>query len=129
MALLASHPLDEDLPWAILLAGSGSLGDQALMVLHDSVRDDARILGRMEEFAMSGENIDDRLTILDEDTILHAAQRGEAAAHELHEPSAAVVAAIRDVYLLDSSPISLSYSVVALILEFLVAPAASARLA
>jgi hypothetical protein len=115
MALFTVHPVENEAPWAILLAGSGSSSDQALLILHDNVRDDAHILGRMLEVALSGETIDDRVTILDEDTLLHAAQRGEAAAHEFHEPSPAVFAALRDVYLLDSSPLSMSYSVVALI--------------
>ena len=129
MAFSTLHHLEDELPWAILLAGSGSSSDQALLVLHDNVRDDAHILWRMQEFALSGETIEDRVTVLDEDIILRAAQRGEAAAQDLHEPSSAVGAALRDVYILDSSPLSMSYSVVALILEFLIAPATSVRLA
>jgi hypothetical protein len=122
MASAVPQPLEDALPWAILLTGSGSSSDQGLLVLHAHVRDDANIFVRMLVFALSGETTDERFTILDEDTILHAAQRGEDAAQELHEPSSAVVASLRDVDLLDSSPLSRNHSVVALILECLVAP-------
>ncbi len=129
MAHPAVHQLEDELPWAILLAGSGSSSDQALLLLHDNVRDDARVLERMRDFALSGETIEDRVTVMDEGTVLHAAQRGEAAAQYNHTPSLAVSAAIRDVRLLDSVHFSMSYSVVALIMDFVITPTSLTRFA